>query len=170
MPAKTEKQRRFMGAELSRARAGEKTRTGMSEEKLSEFASKSIDAYLYKHAKILPCGHRVEEGSDIDKACTSGGCGAMGGTSITPYRESGTNTGRSGTTYAPSTDNVPSGIHLPSSGSSGPSAASFATYGPKEGGFNRSADPVDLINRYLNKQSRHKCGHKKGDPDHLEAA
>ena len=164
MPAKTEKQRRFMGAELSRARAGEKTRTGMSEEKLSEFASKSIDAYLYKHAKILPCGHRVEEGSDIDKACTMSNCGGTGGIGHNPQM------GRSGTTYAPSTDNVPSGIHLPSSGSSGPSAASFATYGPKEGGFNRSADPVDLINRYLNKQSRLKCGHKKGDPNHLEAA
>ena len=170
MPAKTEKQRRFMGAELSRARAGKKTQTGMSEEKLSEFVSKSIDVYLFKHGHVLPCGHHAEEGAEIDKACTSGGCGAMGGTSVTPYRESGTNTGRSGTVYAPSTDNVPSGIHLPSGGSSGPTAASFDTYGPKEGGFNRSADSIALINRYLNKQSRHKCGHKKGDPNHLEAA
>ena len=40
MPAKSEKQRRFMGAELARARAGKKTRTGMSEAKLREFASK----------------------------------------------------------------------------------------------------------------------------------
>jgi len=31
MPAKTEKQRRFMGAELERKREGKKTRTGMSE-------------------------------------------------------------------------------------------------------------------------------------------
>ena len=135
MPAKTEKQRRFMGAELSRARAGEKTQTGMSESKLREFASKSmdaidaylhkvdipdvkikpgeriggpgdriqlvpknpkkkgseikksafaksmnlIDAYLFKHGRTLPCGHHAEDGDDIDKACTSGGCGAMGG-------------------------------------------------------------------------------------------
>ena len=31
MPAKTEKQRRFMGAELERKREGKKTRTYMSE-------------------------------------------------------------------------------------------------------------------------------------------
>jgi hypothetical protein len=40
MPAVSERQRRFMGAELERARSGEKTRTGMSEEKLGHFASK----------------------------------------------------------------------------------------------------------------------------------
>jgi len=174
MPAKSKKQRRFMGAELSRARAGKKTQTGMSEDKLSEFVSKSIDVYLFKHGHVLPCGHHAEEGADIDKACTSGGCGAMGGTSITPYRESGTNTGRSGTVYAPSTDNVPSGIHLPSggSGSSGGATGSgtMTSSSPPEGGFRRSADSIKLINRYLNKQSRHKCGHKKGDPNHLEAA
>lgn len=39
-PAVSEKQRRFMGAELARKRAGKKTRTGMSEKKLREFASK----------------------------------------------------------------------------------------------------------------------------------
>ena len=39
MPAVSEKQRRFFGAELNRKRAGKKTRTGLSEEKLSEFAS-----------------------------------------------------------------------------------------------------------------------------------
>ena len=38
MPAKTEKQRKFMGAELARKRAGKKTKTGMSEKKLKEFA------------------------------------------------------------------------------------------------------------------------------------
>jgi len=64
MPAKTEKQRRFMGAELARKRAGKKTKTGMSESKLSEFASKSIDtinAYLDK--ANIPSG--------IDKAIVS---------------------------------------------------------------------------------------------------
>jgi len=40
MPAKTEKQRRFMGAELARKREGERTRTGMSEKGLVKFASK----------------------------------------------------------------------------------------------------------------------------------
>jgi hypothetical protein len=33
MPAKTGKQRKFMGAELGRKRAGKKTKTGMSEKK-----------------------------------------------------------------------------------------------------------------------------------------
>lgn len=39
MPAVSKKQQRFMGAELARKRAGKKTRTGMSEEQLREFAS-----------------------------------------------------------------------------------------------------------------------------------
>jgi hypothetical protein len=41
MPAKTERQRKFMGAELSRKRAGKKTKTGMSEKELEKMASKS---------------------------------------------------------------------------------------------------------------------------------
>jgi len=40
MPAVSEKQRRFMGAELGRSRRGEETRTGMGEEKLEHFARK----------------------------------------------------------------------------------------------------------------------------------
>jgi hypothetical protein len=40
MPAKSEKQRKFMGAELARKRAGKKTQTGMNEKELEEFASK----------------------------------------------------------------------------------------------------------------------------------
>ena len=40
MPAKTERQRKFMGAELGRKRAGKKTRTGMTEKQLHEFAQK----------------------------------------------------------------------------------------------------------------------------------
>ena len=39
MPAKSESQRRFMGAELARKRAGKRTRTGMSESQLHDFAS-----------------------------------------------------------------------------------------------------------------------------------
>lgn len=40
MPAKSEKQRRFMGAELERKREGKKTKTGMSEKQLEDYASK----------------------------------------------------------------------------------------------------------------------------------
>ena len=38
MPAVSERQRRFFGAELSRKRKGKKTRTGLSEKKLKDFA------------------------------------------------------------------------------------------------------------------------------------
>ena len=48
MPATSEKQRKFMGAELGRKRAGQKTRTGMSEAQLSDFAS---TAHKRHHAK-----------------------------------------------------------------------------------------------------------------------
>lgn len=44
MPAVSERQRRFMGAELARKRAGEKTQTGMSEEQLRDFAKKKKGA------------------------------------------------------------------------------------------------------------------------------
>ena len=40
MPAKSEKQRKFMGAELGRKREGKKTRTDMSEKQLEDFARK----------------------------------------------------------------------------------------------------------------------------------
>lgn len=40
MPPKSEKQRRFMGAELQRKREGKKTTTKMSEAQLKEFAMK----------------------------------------------------------------------------------------------------------------------------------
>ncbi len=40
MPAKTEKQRRFMGAELARKREGKKTQTGMGEAELEKMARK----------------------------------------------------------------------------------------------------------------------------------
>ena len=38
MPSVSKKQQRFMGAELSRKREGKKTKTGMSEKQLTEFA------------------------------------------------------------------------------------------------------------------------------------
>ena len=40
MPAKSEKQRRFMGAELGRKRSGKKTRTKMTAKQLRDFAKK----------------------------------------------------------------------------------------------------------------------------------
>lgn len=49
MPSVTERQRKFFGAELSRKREGKKTKTGLSEETLSEFAS-SIDTSQKKKA------------------------------------------------------------------------------------------------------------------------
>lgn len=40
MPAKSEKQRKFMGAELARKRKGKSTKTKMSESQLRDFAKK----------------------------------------------------------------------------------------------------------------------------------
>ena len=40
MPAVSARQRRYMGAELARKRAGKKTQTGMSEKQLRDFAQK----------------------------------------------------------------------------------------------------------------------------------
>lgn len=40
MPSTSEKQRRFMGAEYARAKAGKKTQTGMSKQQLRDFARK----------------------------------------------------------------------------------------------------------------------------------
>ena len=52
MPAKSEKQRRFMGAELSRKRRGKKTRTGMSESSLEDFVSKKISKRKPRHEQV----------------------------------------------------------------------------------------------------------------------
>ena len=40
MPARTEKQRKFLGAELQRKREGKKTQPGMSEQELEKMARK----------------------------------------------------------------------------------------------------------------------------------
>jgi hypothetical protein len=40
VPARSAKQQRFLGADLERARRGEKTRTGMGKAKLAEMAEK----------------------------------------------------------------------------------------------------------------------------------
>jgi len=64
MPAMSEKQQRFMGAELSRKREGTHTRTGMSEDQLEDFASKSedtADATLIRKAI-----QEVFDGYDVD--------------------------------------------------------------------------------------------------------
>ena len=71
MPAKSEKQRKFMGAELGRLRAGKETRTSMSEDQLGDFASKelikSIDAYLDKQSR-LKCGHKNGDPNHLEAA------------------------------------------------------------------------------------------------------
>jgi len=51
MPAKTRRQQRLMGADLARARAGKKTRTGMSVGKLRKWASKPKGGYRKKKRK-----------------------------------------------------------------------------------------------------------------------
>jgi hypothetical protein len=45
VPAKTKRQQRFMGAERARARAGKKTRTGMSASHLRKWARKPKGGY-----------------------------------------------------------------------------------------------------------------------------
>jgi hypothetical protein len=50
MPAVSARQQRFMGAELGRKRAGKKTKTGMSEKQLREFAGGPRKAKDAKHA------------------------------------------------------------------------------------------------------------------------
>lgn len=40
MPSKTEKERKFMGADYARAKKGLKTKTGMSKAKLRHYAKK----------------------------------------------------------------------------------------------------------------------------------
>jgi hypothetical protein len=51
MPARTEKQRRFMGAELERKREGKKTRTDMTERQLEDFASKKPSSSTQSKSK-----------------------------------------------------------------------------------------------------------------------
>jgi hypothetical protein len=48
VPARTEKQRRFMGAELKGKREGKKTRTGMTEAELEKMASKPSSSHKKK--------------------------------------------------------------------------------------------------------------------------
>ena len=57
-PASSEKQRRLAGADLARKRAGKRTRTGMSEKNLSEFASKPVKSRVKPVKKTT--SHRVK--------------------------------------------------------------------------------------------------------------
>lgn len=47
MPATSERQRKFFGAELGRKRRGEKTETGMSEKQLEDFTRKPKHGMKY---------------------------------------------------------------------------------------------------------------------------
>lgn len=47
MPSTSEKQRRFMGADLARKRAGKKTRTGMTEQQLREQGIERLFAFEF---------------------------------------------------------------------------------------------------------------------------
>jgi len=51
MPSVSEKQRRFMGAELERLREGKKTQTGMDETQLEDFARKPVMPKLPSYQK-----------------------------------------------------------------------------------------------------------------------
>lgn len=51
MPATSARQRRFMGAELARLRAGKQTQTGMRERQLEDFARKPGRRFAVKHPK-----------------------------------------------------------------------------------------------------------------------
>lgn len=53
MPAVSETQQKFFGAELARKRAGKKTRTGMSEGELHKFASTSRKGLPKRKSKII---------------------------------------------------------------------------------------------------------------------
>ena len=58
MPSTSEKQRKFMGADLARLRAGEPTQTGMKESQLEDFARS-----ITKPAKRSP----IPEGKGVPK-------------------------------------------------------------------------------------------------------
>ena len=57
MPAVSERQRRFMGAELSRKRAGKKTKTGMSESQLEDYATMKHGKHMKSHGTMTKGGY-----------------------------------------------------------------------------------------------------------------
>ena len=69
MPATSEKQRRFMGAELARKRAGKKTRTGMNEGQLEDFASNPGEAQSARQQLHgLETAEPPDSADDLDRA------------------------------------------------------------------------------------------------------
>jgi hypothetical protein len=66
MPAKSEKQRKMMGADLARLRAGKKTKTGMTEVQLRKCASKPIKVKLFKHLKAPASFEEDVSDDDVD--------------------------------------------------------------------------------------------------------
>ena len=68
MPASTQKQARFMWADLARAKAGKKTKTGMSAEKITEFthvAKGSPPSAGYKHLGRFATGKPRREATSF---------------------------------------------------------------------------------------------------------
>jgi hypothetical protein len=53
MPSSTERQRKFMGADLQRKREGKETKTDMTEEQLEDFASKGKQRQVVKKARRI---------------------------------------------------------------------------------------------------------------------
>ena len=62
MPATSEKQRRFMGAELGRMRSGKRTRTGMSESQLDDYVHKTVSLAYGGSAKVGPSLTEADHG------------------------------------------------------------------------------------------------------------
>ena len=68
MPAKTEKQRKFMGAELQRKREGKETKTDMSEKELEKMASKGDKKDRTEPAASAGCRARPRPSGWPEKA------------------------------------------------------------------------------------------------------
>ena len=61
MPAVSERQRRFFGAELGRKRRGQKTETGLSEGKLRDFAR------MLKHRKKKRERQKMKDAKNVEE-------------------------------------------------------------------------------------------------------
>lgn len=78
MPATTERQRRFMMAELSRRRKGQKTQTGMTESQLGHFKRLQRGRKKKKN-NPLPCpGSKIRSGGRGRGLGIGGGAGPIG--------------------------------------------------------------------------------------------
>jgi len=166
-----------MGAELGRLRAGKKTRTGMSEDQLGDFASKelvkSIDAYLVKvevpndslegdiTRNIAQTMKRRERDIPL---CPFPGCEK--GYVDTRLHNLSVHGGKKpiGAGSEPITRAEFDALAKPTIAERHEAEKGLLK---PDNALNKS---IKSINVYLDKQSRSKCGHKKGDPNHLEAA